>query len=105
INYNTMLIAMYPAMAKHMTNSRDTSNRLLLIELLREALTNLNEPTTQREKLQETPEETPTHKEVSSIVDLEPEIESNTMRVLAVYKELFEVGYELQVPYGVLTKE
>lgn len=35
----------------------------------------------------------------------EPEIIANTARVIAVYRDLFEVGFELQVPYGILTKE
>jgi hypothetical protein len=37
--------------------------------------------------------------------ELDPEIEANTARVMNVYKDLFEVGFELQVPYGILTKE
>lgn len=37
--------------------------------------------------------------------ELNPDIIANTARVLNVYKDLFEVGYELQAPFGVLTKE
>lgn len=34
-----------------------------------------------------------------------PEIIANVHRIMTVYKDLFEVGFELQVPYGVLVKE
>ncbi len=37
--------------------------------------------------------------------ELDPEIESNTARVMNVYRDLYEVGFELQLPYGILTKE
>ncbi len=37
--------------------------------------------------------------------ELNPEVEANTARVMQVYKELFEVGFELQIPYGILVKE
>ena len=34
-----------------------------------------------------------------------PEIIANVNRIMSVYKDLFEVGFELQIPYGVLVKE
>lgn len=37
--------------------------------------------------------------------ELAPEIEANTARVMQVYKDLFEVGFELKLPYGLLVKE
>ena len=37
--------------------------------------------------------------------DFDLEAEANTDRVMNVYKDLFEVGFELQIPYGILVKE
>lgn len=37
--------------------------------------------------------------------ELDPEVESATHRVMQVYQDLFEVGFELQEPYGILTKD
>lgn len=36
---------------------------------------------------------------------IDPEVEANTARVMNVYKELFEVGFQLQAPKGILTKD
>jgi hypothetical protein len=35
----------------------------------------------------------------------DPELEANTARVMYVYKDLYEAGFELHVPYGILVKE
>lgn len=37
--------------------------------------------------------------------EMDPEIEANCNRIMAVYKDLFEVGFELRAPHGVLVKE
>lgn len=37
--------------------------------------------------------------------EIDPEVITHTARVLAVYKDLYEVGFELQKPYGLVTKQ
>lgn len=68
--------------------------------------------TQEEEQEEETPETSePIQEELEDELEDEeeeeddPEVVANTARVMMVYKDLFEVGFELKVPFGILTKE
>lgn len=102
VAYNGLLKALYPALEKHLSKALDERNRSLLIELLGLALTQLDSEPSKSTTVVSHPD---IEDDFDEEEDLDPELEANTARVMTVYKDLFEVGFELQIPYGILVKE
>lgn len=112
VAYNVLMENLYPSLKPYLTKVNDDSMRDLLLQLLIQAL----DLTLQIEKPQNVvpnPEQSTAPEAVSTdeedddeddIMD-DPELITTTMKILEVYKDLFEVGFELVKPKGVLTKE
>lgn len=109
-NYNKLLAALYPALAPHLSKVLDENNRQTLISVLAEALDSLDghdeDEQIEVPSNSDTPESVEDTEDIDDFADEEdPEVIANTARVMRVYKDLFEVGFDLQSPFGVLTKE
>ena len=108
--YSELLVALYPKLTNRVSGSTLVHNRTVLIKLLGQALAPLVE-TPEVEDVDRPSSESASEVE-SAPSDLEiqldlpdPELDSATDRVMAVYKDLYEVGFELKVPFGILVQE
>lgn len=114
--YNSLIKELYPALSGVEFLKEENENSKALVLLYNRVIENLSiidelsniqfEDEVKEKEVEEVKEEKPVSEFDDDMDDVleKPEVISNISRVMKVYKDLFEVGFELKKPFGVLTR-